>query len=65
MPKGHEGQKRPADVPSNALWNATTWYNFVRANCAPRMSPAMATHLTGRPWQIDDILKLIEDWETR
>jgi hypothetical protein len=27
------------------------------------MSPAMAARVTGRLWNIGDIVKLIEDWE--
>ena len=41
------------------------WYNFARINSSVRMSPAMAAHLTERLWDIGDIVKLIEDWETQ
>ena len=41
------------------------WYNFARINSAVRMSPAMASRLTDRLWDIGDIVKLIEEWETR
>ena len=33
------------------------WYNFARINSAVRMSPAMAASLTGRLWEIGDIVK--------
>jgi IS1 family transposase len=43
----------------------TTWYNFARINSAIRMSPAMAARITEQLWDIGDIVKLIEEWETR
>jgi IS1 family transposase len=42
----------------------TTFYNFARINSAVRMSPAMACGLEQRLWDIGDIVKLIEEWET-
>jgi hypothetical protein len=41
----------------------TCWYNFTRINSSVRMSPAMAARSTDRPWDIGDIVKLIEEWE--
>ena len=41
----------------------TTWYNFARISSAVRMSPVMAARLTERLWDMDDIVKLVEDWE--
>lgn len=43
----------------------TCWYNFARMNSAVRMSPAMACGLEQRLWDIGDIVKLIEEWETQ
>jgi hypothetical protein len=43
----------------------TTWYNFARINSSVRMSPAMAARLETRLWDIGDIVKLIEEWETK
>jgi len=43
----------------------TTFYNFARINSAVRMSPAMACGLEQRLWDIGDIVKLIEEWETQ
>ena len=43
----------------------TCWYNFARMNGAVRMSPAMACGLEQRLWDIGDIVKLIEEWETQ
>lgn len=42
----------------------TTFYNFARINQAVRMSPAMACGLEQRLWDIGDIVKLVEEWET-
>jgi len=43
----------------------TLWYNFARINSAVRMSPAMAARLETRLWDVADIVKLIEEWETK
>jgi IS1 family transposase len=43
----------------------TTWYNFARINSAVRMSPAMASRVTDRLWDVGDIVKLIEEWEMK
>lgn len=39
----------------------TTFYNFARINSAIRMSPAMASGLEQRFWDIRNIVKLIEE----
>ena len=41
------------------------WYSFARINSSVHLSPAMAAHLTERLWDISDIVKLIEEWETQ
>jgi hypothetical protein len=43
----------------------TCWYNFARINSAVRMSPAIACGHEQRLWDIGDIVKLIEAWETQ
>jgi Ser/Thr protein kinase RdoA (MazF antagonist) len=43
----------------------TTWYNFARINSAVRMSPAMASGLSDRLWDIGDIVELIEEMEMK
>jgi hypothetical protein len=43
----------------------TTWYNFARMNSAVHMSPAMACGLEQRLWDINNIVKLIEEWEAQ
>lgn len=39
----------------------TVWYNYVRTNSAVRMPPAMAARISSRPWEMADIVKLIDD----
>ena len=38
----------------------TVWYNFVRTNSAVRMPPAMAAGIANSPWEMADIVKLID-----
>ena len=38
----------------------TVWYNFVRTNSAVRMPPAMAAGIAKSPWEMSDIVKLID-----
>ena len=38
----------------------TVWYNYARINSAVRMSPAMASGLETRLWDVADIVNLIE-----
>ncbi len=39
------------------------YYNFVRIHSKLRMTPAMAAGVSGRLWEIGDIVKLVEDAE--
>ena len=39
----------------------TVWYNFARTNSAARMPPAMAAGIADSPWDMADIVKLIDD----
>ena len=39
----------------------TVWYNFARTNSAVRMPPAMAAGIAKSPWEMSDIVKLIDD----
>lgn len=39
------------------------YYNFVRIHKTLRVTPAMATGLSDRLWEIADIAKLVEDAE--
>ena len=43
----------------------TCWYNFARINSTVRMSPAMASRISGRLRDIGDIVKLIEEREAQ
>jgi hypothetical protein len=38
----------------------TVWYNFVRINSAVKTSPAMAGNLTGKFWEMGDLVDLID-----
>ena len=38
----------------------TVWYNFARTNSAVRMPPAMAAGIAKSPWEMSDIVKLID-----
>ncbi len=37
------------------------YYNFVRIHKSLRVTPAMAAGVTGRLWELEDIVKLIDD----
>jgi len=39
------------------------YYNYVRVHQTLRMSPAMATGVSKTLWSMDDIVKIVEDWE--
>ncbi len=41
------------------------YYNFVRIHSTLRMTPAMAAGVSARLWEIGDIVKLVEDAETK
>jgi len=40
------------------------FYNFVRVHQTLRVTPAMAAGVTDRLWEIEDIVRVIEAWET-
>jgi hypothetical protein len=40
-------------------------YNFCRIHKTLRVTPAMAAGVTGRLWEIGDIVKVLEDWESK
>jgi hypothetical protein len=40
-------------------------FNFVKIHKAHRMTPAMAAGVTDRLWEVADIVKVLEDWESR
>ena len=39
----------------------TVWYNFARTNSAVVMPPAMAAGIADSPWEMADIVTLIDD----
>jgi IS1 family transposase len=41
------------------------WYNFVRTHKAHKLSPAMAAGLTDRLWEMADIVRLVDEYESR
>ncbi len=43
----------------------TMFYNFVRIHQSLKITPAMAAGITDRLWEISDIVKLLEDYETQ
>jgi IS1 family transposase len=42
----------------------TVWYNFARINSAVKMAPAMAAGISNRLWEMDDLVRMIEAYET-
>ena len=40
------------------------YYNFCRVHQTLRVTPAMAAGVTDRLWEMTDIVKVLEDWET-
>jgi IS1 family transposase len=41
----------------------STYYNFVRIHKTLRVTPAMAAGVTGKLWEIGDIVSVLEAWE--
>lgn len=41
----------------------TMYHNFVKISGAHRMTPAQAAGVDSRLWEIDDIVKVVEEWE--
>jgi len=41
----------------------TMYHNFVKISGAHRMTPAMRAGVESRLWEIEDIVKVVEDWE--
>jgi hypothetical protein len=40
-------------------------YNFVRIHQTLKITPAMAANVTGKLWEMSDMVKVLEDWETQ
>jgi len=41
------------------------YYNFVRIHKTLRITPAMATNVTNKLWDVSDIVTILEKWETQ
>ena len=39
------------------------YYNFVRIHKTLRVTPAMAAKVTGRLWEMSDLVDVLETWE--
>ena len=39
-------------------------YNFVRIDKATRITPTMAAGVTKKPWEMSDMVQVLEDWKT-
>jgi hypothetical protein len=39
------------------------YHNFVKISGAHRMTPAQAAGVDSRLWEIDDIVRVVEEWE--
>jgi hypothetical protein len=40
-------------------------YNFVRIHQTMRCTPAMAAGVTKQLWELEDMVKVLEEWEAR
>jgi hypothetical protein len=40
-------------------------YNFVRIRQTLRVTPAMAAGVTGKLWEMADMVEVLEEWESR
>ena len=39
------------------------YYNFVRIHQSLRVTPAMAAGVTDRLWELEDIVRIVDEWE--
>ena len=39
------------------------YHNFVKIHGTHRMTPAMAAGITGKLWEMSDLVAMIEEWE--
>ena len=77
FPKGYDDQQgvmrrftRLTNAFSNKVENLAhavalhfMYYNFVRIHQTLRVTPAMAAGVTDTLWEIEDVVKMVEDWE--
>ena len=43
----------------------TVWYNFVRINSAVKMAPAMAAGISSTLWEMDDLVRMVDEHENQ
>jgi hypothetical protein len=41
----------------------TMYYNFVRIHQTLKVTPAMAAGVTGKLWEMEDLVEMLEQWE--
>lgn len=58
------GFSKKVEAHANAVALHFMYYNFVRIHATLRMTPAMAAGVTGKLWEIADIIALIEAKES-
>jgi hypothetical protein len=39
------------------------WYNFVRIHKTLRCTPAMEAKVTERFWSLEDLVRIVDEWE--
>ena len=61
-PPPGEGEAR--GTLGSELINRIADYNFVRIHKTLRITPAMAAGVTKRLWEIGDVVKVLEAWQT-
>ncbi|WP_206517332.1 helix-turn-helix domain-containing protein [Mesorhizobium sp. M7A.F.Ca.US.008.03.1.1] len=54
------GFSKKVEAHANAVALHFMYYNFVRIHATLRMTPAMSAGVTGKLWEVDDIVALIE-----
>jgi hypothetical protein len=53
-------------IPGNRLsWLAGTVAGSLNVSQRPRVTPAMATGVVDTLWDMDDMLRVVENWEAR
>ncbi len=58
------GLSKKAENHAHSVAIHTMHYNFVRIHQTLRCSPAMAAGVTPKLWELADMVKVLEDWET-
>jgi hypothetical protein len=43
----------------------TVWYNYARINSTVKMAPAMAAGLSKTLWDMADMVRLVDEFETQ